>query len=290
MTHFLSVDSNHAPQAPVVQMLNAHPLEGPPFASVDLVTPETHTPTVYLILAPAVPAAREPSARIMVVLLSVSVLPAMSVIHMFLADKTRVPALMPVAPTLIVQTVEAVPSASVDAAMSAVRTADPAAELTLVSQESVELVLSVRTSEADLCVNACLATREIPTRDVSRESVMRTLTVDHNVPARTTIVLIPALFHAAKVLTVMSRIMLLSAGVPAAQLVIHSAPAAGLPAKKSVLPAAAILTARLAKMTVLFVPVSQPILEILWWSVDMSVILTVSVAQLKLVTAENTDV
>ena len=60
---------------------------GPPFASVDLVTPETHTPTVYLILAPAVPVAREPSARIMVVLLSVSVLPAMSVIHMFLAGE-----------------------------------------------------------------------------------------------------------------------------------------------------------------------------------------------------------
>jgi len=290
VTHFLSVDSNHAPQAPVVQMLNVPPLEGPPFASVDLVTPETHTPTVYLILAPAVPVAREPSARIMVVLLSVSVLPAMSVIHMFLADKTRVPALMPVDPTLIVQTVEVVPSASVDAAMSAVRTADQAVELTLASQESVEPVLSVRTSEADLCVNACLATREIPTLDVSRESVMRTLTVDPNVPARTTIVLIPALFHAAKVLTVMSRIMLLSAGVPAAQQVIHSAPVAGLPAKKYVLPAAAILTVRLAKMTVLFVPVSQPILEILWWSVDMSVILTVSVDQHKLVTAENTDV
>ena len=195
---------------------------------------------------------------------------------------------MPVDPTLIVQTVEVVPSASVDAAMSAVRTADQAVELTLASQESVEPVLSVRTSEADLCVNACLATREIPTLDVSRESVMRTLTVDPNVPARTTIVLIPALFHAAKVLTVMFRTMLLSAGVPAAQQVIHSAPVAGLPAKKYVLPAAAILTVRLAKMTVLFVPVSQPILEILWWSVDMSVILTVSVDQHKLVTAENT--
>ena len=60
---------------------------GPPFASVDLDTPETHTPTVYLILAPAVLADREPSVRTMVVLPSASVLQAMLVIHMFPAGK-----------------------------------------------------------------------------------------------------------------------------------------------------------------------------------------------------------
>jgi hypothetical protein len=191
---------------------------------------------------------------------------------------------------LSVQTVEAVPFVNVGAAMSAVRTADPAAEPTLASQESVEPALSARTSEAALYVNVCLATREIPTLAASRESVMRTLTVGPSVPARTTSVLTPALYHAAKVLTVMFRITWLSAGVLAALLVTHSAPAAGLPAKKYALPAAAILTARLDRMTGLSVPVSQPILEILWWSVDMSVILTVSVALLKPVTAENIDV
>ena len=194
---------------------------------------------------------------------------------------------MPVAPTLSVQTVEAAPFANVGAAMSAARTADPAAEPTLASQESVEPALSARTSEAALCVNVYLGIREIPTLAASRESVMRTLTVGPSVPARTTSVLTPALYPAAKELTVMSRITWLSAGVLAALLVTHSAPAAGLPAKKSALPAAAILTARLGRMTGPSVPVSQPILEILWWSVDMSVILTVSVALLKPVTAEN---
>jgi len=58
-----------------------------------------------------------------------------------------------------------------------------------------------------LSVSVYLVTREIRTQAVSRESVMRTLTVGHSVPVKTITVLTPVPYLAARVRTVLFRIM-----------------------------------------------------------------------------------
>ena len=139
-----------------------------------------------------------------------------------------------------------------------------------------------------LFVNVYLATREIPTLAAFRESVMRILTAGPNVPVKTTTVLTHAQFPVVKELTVLFRIMWPSAGAHAVQPVIHSVAVEDLPAKKSVPLADVIQTVRLALMTVQCVPVSLPMLVILWLNVNMSVIQIENVDPLNHVTVENT--
>lgn len=138
-----------------------------------------------------------------------------------------------------------------------------------------------------LSVNVYLATREIPTLAVSRESVMRILTAGRSVPVKTTTVLTHALSPVAREQTVQFRIMWPSAGAHVAQPETHSVAVEDLPAKKSVPLADVIQTVRLVLMTVLCVPVSLPILVILWLNVNMSVIQIENVAPLNHVTVEN---
>lgn len=141
--------------------------------------------------------------------------------------------------------------------------------------------LSARMLEDDLCASACQVTRVTPTLGVFKGSVMRTLTVDPSVHARTTSVWTHAACHVDRVLTVLSRTTWPYAGVPEAPQGTLSGTAGDLPGMRFVLLVGPILTVRLDKMTVLFVAVSRHILEILCRGVAMSATLTMSVDSLK---------
>jgi len=275
--HSLNVDSNLAPPALVVSMLNVVPMADLLSVSVDLATLEIPTLTVYLILAPALPADRAPSVRTMVGLQSVNVHQAMSAMLMFHADKIPVlPETLAVL-TLTVPTVVDVPCASVGEVLWAVPTVGRAAEPILVYLECAELEPSVRMLVDDLSASVCQGTKEIPTLAVSKASVTRILTAARSELARTTNVLTPALSLAVRGPTVQYRTTWPSVGVPAGLQVTPSRAVAGSPGPRSAPPAAATLTARLGQMTDPSVPVSQPTLEILFLSADTSVTLTVSV-------------
>merc|ERR1711988_505573 len=275
--HSLNVDSNLAPPALVVSMLNVVPMADLLSVRVDLATLEIPTLTVYLILAPALPADRAPSVRTMVGLQSVNVHQAMSAMPMFRADKIPVLQETLAVPTLTAPTVVDVPCASVGVVLWAVPTVGRAAEPILVYLECAELEPSVRMLVDDLSASVCQVTKEIPTLAVSKASVTRILIAGRSELARTTNVLTPALSLAVRGPTVQYRTTWPSVGVPAELQVTPSRAVAGSPGPKSAPPAAATRTARSGQMTVLSVPVSQPTLEILFLSADTSVTLTVSV-------------
>lgn len=119
---------------------------------------------------------------------------------------------------------------------------------------------------------------------------MKTQTVDHNVPARTTSVLTHAACHVAKGPTARFRTMWPSADVPGALQEILSGTAGGSQGMRFVLPVEPTLTVRLAKMTVPSVVANLPISEILCKDVAMNVILMESVASHRLVIVRITDV
>lgn len=271
-------------------MLNVVLMAGLLSVSVDLATLEIPTLTVYLILAPAVPAARAPSVRTMVGLPSVNVHLDMSAMLMSHADKILVLLETLADLTLTVLTVVDELCASVDEVLSAVHTAGLAAELTLVYLECVGLELSARMLVVDLSASVCQDTRETLTLAVSKASVMRIQTADRSVLARTTSVWTPALSPADRALTVQYRTMSPSAGVPGELQVTPSRAAGGSPGPRSAPHAAATLTARWGQMTDLFAPVNLPILEILFLNADTNVTLTVSVDLHSHVTEYLTDV
>lgn len=142
--HSVSVDWSHALQTLVEQMPNAHQPEGQLSASADLATPEIRTPTAFSTRARAALAARRLSVRTTAERPSASVPQDMLAIHMFLADKTLVPAVMPVVLMPNVPTAADVPFANADAATLVAHTADQVVVPTLVSQASAELVPSVK--------------------------------------------------------------------------------------------------------------------------------------------------
>jgi len=139
-------------------------------------------------------------------------------------------------------------------------------------------------------VSAYQDTRVTPTLAASKESAMRTQTVDLNVPARTTSVLTPVLFLVARVLTALYRTTSLSVGVPGVQLETPSGTAEGSQERRFVLLVEQTLTVRLDKMTVPSVGASLLILETPFKDVDMNVRLTRSVVHRRSVTVSTTDV
>jgi len=139
-------------------------------------------------------------------------------------------------------------------------------------------------------VSAYQDIRVTPTPAASKESVMRTRTVDLNVPARTTNVLIPAPFPVAKVLTAQYRTMWLSVGVLAVRQETPSGTAEGSQERRFVLLVVPTLTVRLGKMTVPSVGASLLILETPSKDVGMSVRLIRSVVHHRSVTVSTTGV
>ena len=92
--------------------------------------------------------------------------------------------------------------------------------------------------------NVSVSTRVTHTPAAFKESVMKTQTVDHNVPARTTSVLTHAACHVAKGQTAQFRTMWPSADVPGALQEILSGTAGGSQGMRFVLPVEPTLTVR----------------------------------------------
>merc|ERR1712037_955070 len=201
------------------------------------------TPTVGSIPARAPLADRGQSARTMVEQQFASALLSTLATHMFLVVWTPA-SRMPVVQTQIVRGVDRELFVHVGPATWAPPTAGPAAVPTLASQGSAAQAPSAKTSEAGLSVSVCLVTRETLTQDASRESAMRTLTVDHSERVRTTnaSTLVPS--RVARVPTAQCKTMWPFAGVPGEPLEIHSATVADSPERRSVLPVVPTLTVR----------------------------------------------
>lgn len=149
---------------------------------------------------------------------------------------------------------------------------------------------SARMWEDALCASVCQDTRVTPTQAVYRGSVMRTLTVDHSAPVRTTSVWTPAACRVARGLTALCRTTWLSAGVPGEQQEILLGTAGGSLEMRFVLLVGQTLTVRLARMTARSVAANQPTLATPCKGVVMSVTLTETVASHRPVTASNTAV
>lgn len=119
---------------------------------------------------------------------------------------------------------------------------------------------------------------------------MRTRTVDHSAPVRTTSVWTLAVCRVARGLTAPCRTTWLSAGVPGEQQEILSGTAGGSLEMKFVLLVGQTLTVRLARMTAPSVAANQPILATHCKAVVMSVTPTETVASHRPVIASNTAV
>jgi len=119
---------------------------------------------------------------------------------------------------------------------------------------------------------------------------MRTQIVDHNVLAKTTSVLTPAVCPVARGQSVPCRTMSPSVGVPGELLGTLLGTAGGLPGMRFVLLVGLTQTVRLARMTGLSVAANQHILETHCKAVVTNVTLTVIVDSPRLVTASTTGV
>merc|ERR1711981_373762 len=191
---------------------------------------------------------------------------------------------MPVGRTQIVPGVDRELFVHVGPATWAPPTAGLAAVPTLVSQGSAVQVPSAKTLEAGPSVSVCLVTRETLTQDGSRESAMRTKTVDHSERVRTTnaSTLVPS--RVARVPTAPCKTMWPFAGVPGEPLEIHSATVADSPERRSALPVVPTLTVRWDLMTGQSVVARTPTLGTRCRVADMNATRTMSAASPRSVT------
>lgn len=235
---------SHVPHPHVVSMPSAHLLEGRRSASVFAVTPATRTPTARPTHAPPTLAARTPSARTTVGLQCASVPLNTSATLTSRAETTHA-AVTCAAPTPTVRRVAHARCVVVGQVTSVARTAGLAAKQTRASRECAGRAPTAKTWEAGRYASVDQDTREIPTLVVSKESVMRTLTVDLREPAKIISASTRVRSLAAAGLTATWRITWQSAAALAEPRVILSPTAADSPVTRFARHAAPIQTARL---------------------------------------------
>jgi len=161
---------------------------------------------------------------------------------------------------------------------------------TLVLTVYAGMGLNAQMLVVDLFVNVDQDIREILIRAAFLENVTKILTVDLSGLVRTISVwtLAPSLVD--KELTAPSRIMWQFVDAPEEPLEIPSEAAGGLLEKKFVPHVVPILIVKLDKMTVQFVGVKTPTLEILFRAVDMNVTLMANVVKVRNATDSHIDV
>ena len=179
---------------------------GQQYANANLATQVTHTQTVFLILVPVAPAARELFVKTMDVQPSASVLHNILETPMLRVDE--IPAVgMLVVLTQTVLEVETEPFVNVEVDILEAPTAGQDAEPTHVWRVFVEQELNAKIKEDDLFANVYQAIKETPTLAVFKGSVTKTLIVDLSELVKTTSVLILVAFLVDKEQTVPYRIM-----------------------------------------------------------------------------------
>lgn len=206
VTLSLNVDLSPAQQVLVELTPTVPLLEGQPYANANLATQVTHTQTVFLILVPVAPAARELFVKTMDVQPSASVLHNILETPMLRVDE--IPAVgMLVVLTQTVLEVETEPFVNVEVDILEAPTAGQDAEPTHVWRVFVEQELNAKIKEDDLFANVYQAIKETPTLAVFKGSVTKTLIVDLSELVKTTSVLILVAFLVDKEQTVPYRIM-----------------------------------------------------------------------------------
>jgi len=206
VTLSLNVDLSPAQQVLVELTPTVPLLEGQPCANANQATQVTHTQTVFLILVPVAPAARELFVKTMDVQPSASVLHNILETPMLCVDE--IPAVgMLVVLTQTVLEVETEPFVNVEVDILEAPTAGQDAEPTHVWRVFVEQELNAKIKEDDLFANVYQAIKETPTLAVFKGSVMKTLIVDLSELVKTTSVLILVAFLVDKEQTVPYRIM-----------------------------------------------------------------------------------
>lgn len=206
VTLSLNVDLSPAQQVLVELTLTVPLLEGQPCANANQATQVTHTQTVFLILVPVAPAARELFVKTMDVQPSASVLHNILETPMLRVDE--IPAVgMLVVLTQTVLEVETEPFVNVEVDILEAPTAGQDAEPTHVWRVFVEQELNAKIKEDDLFANVYQAIKETPTLAVFKGSVTKTLIVDLSELVKTTSVLILVAFLVDKEQTVPYRIM-----------------------------------------------------------------------------------
>lgn len=206
VTLSLNVDLSPAQQVLVELTPTVPLLEGQPCANANQATQVTHTQTVFLILAPVAPVARELFVKTMDVQPSASVLHNILETPMLRVDE--IPAVgMLVVLTQTVLEVETEPFVNVEVDILEAPTAGQDAEPTHVWRVFVEQELNAKIKEDDLFANVYQAIKETPTLAVFKGSVTKTLIVDLSELVKTTSVLILVAFLVDKEQTVPYRIM-----------------------------------------------------------------------------------
>jgi len=206
VTLSLNVDLSPAQQVLVELTPTVPLLEGQPCANANQATQVTHTQTVFLILVPVAPAARELFVKTMDVQPSASVLHNILETPMLRVDE--IPAVgMLVVLTQTVLEVETEPFVNVEVDILEAPTAGQDAEPTHVWRVFVEQELNAKIKEDDLFANVYQAIKETPTLAVFKGSVTKTLIVDLSELVKTTSVLILVAFLVDKEQTVPYRIM-----------------------------------------------------------------------------------
>jgi len=206
VTLSLNVDLSHARQVLAELTPTVPLLEGRPSANANQATLVTHTQTVFLILVPVAPAARELFVKTMDEQPSASVLHNILETPMLHVDEILAVGMFAVLTQTVLE-VETEPFVNVEVDISEAPTAGQDVEPTHVWRVFVEQELNARIKEDDLFANVYQAIKEIPTLAVFKGSVMRTPIVDLSELVKTTSVLILAAFLVDKEQTVPYRIM-----------------------------------------------------------------------------------
>jgi len=206
VTLSLNVDLSHARQVLVELTPTVPLLEGRPSANANQATQVTHTQTVFLILVPVAPAARELFVKTMDEQPSASVLHNILETPMLHVDEIPAVGMFAVLTQTVLE-VETEPFVNVEVDILEAPTAGQDVEPTHVWRVFVEQELNARIKEDDLFANVYQAIKEIPTLAVFKGSVMRTPIVDLSELVKTTSVLILAAFLVDKEQTVPYRIM-----------------------------------------------------------------------------------
>jgi len=206
VTLSLNVDLSRAQQVLVELTLTVPLLEGQPCANANQATQVTHTQTVFLILVPVAPAARELFVKTMDVQPSASVLHNILETPMLRVDEIPAVGMLAVLTQTVLE-VETEPFVNVEVDILEAPTAGQDAEPTHVWRVFVEQELNAKIKEDDLFANVYQAIKETPTLAVFKGSVTKTLIVDLSELVKTTSVLILVAFLVDKEQTVPYRIM-----------------------------------------------------------------------------------
>jgi len=206
VTLSLNVDLSPAQQVLVELTPTVPLLEGQPCANANQATQVTHTQTVFLILAPVAPVARELFVKTMDVQPSASVLHNILETPMLRVDEIPAVGMLAVLTQTVLE-VETEPFVNVEVDILEAPTAGQDAEPTHVWRVFVEQELNAKIKEDDLFANVYQAIKETPTLAVFKGSVTKTLIVDLSELVKTTSVLILVAFLVDKEQTVPYRIM-----------------------------------------------------------------------------------